>query len=131
MKVFMVSQTSIVICALCKNPLESSAHLQLTPTRLCGKCCLMIETIFPQAASRNATASTSAQTLWPGPEPMLAQPLAQANGARPTNEHFISAADPLTLAEPLPVANDTFPEVNRSEERRVGKECRSRWSPYH
>ena len=20
---------------------------------------------------------------------------------------------------------------NRSEERRVGKECRSRWSPYH
>ena len=28
----------------------------------------------------------------------------------------------------------TFPQsdkVNRSEERRVGKECRSRWSPYH
>src|SRR3712207_8436658 len=22
-------------------------------------------------------------------------------------------------------------EVRRSEERRVGKECRSRWSPYH
>ena len=24
-----------------------------------------------------------------------------------------------------------FPEEKRSEERRVGKECRSRWSPYH
>ena len=24
-----------------------------------------------------------------------------------------------------------FGVVNRSEERRVGKECRSRWSPYH
>src|SRR5260221_14350751 len=23
------------------------------------------------------------------------------------------------------------PDGNRSEERRVGKECRSRWSPYH
>ena len=23
------------------------------------------------------------------------------------------------------------PEQKRSEERRVGKECRSRWSPYH
>ena len=23
------------------------------------------------------------------------------------------------------------PEGERSEERRVGKECRSRWSPYH
>ena len=25
----------------------------------------------------------------------------------------------------------TDPETSRSEERRVGKECRSRWSPYH
>src|SRR5256885_7556327 len=24
-----------------------------------------------------------------------------------------------------------YPEQARSEERRVGKECRSRWSPYH
>ena len=24
-----------------------------------------------------------------------------------------------------------FQYYNRSEERRVGKECRSRWSPYH
>ena len=36
------------------------------------------------------------------------------------------------------ISNSTFPSpiilgvtVNRSEERRVGKECRSRWSPYH
>ena len=26
---------------------------------------------------------------------------------------------------------DKHPERARSEERRVGKECRSRWSPYH
>ena len=25
----------------------------------------------------------------------------------------------------------TFNQLTRSEERRVGKECRSRWSPYH
>ena len=24
-----------------------------------------------------------------------------------------------------------LPPIGRSEERRVGKECRSRWSPYH
>ena len=29
------------------------------------------------------------------------------------------------------VANDSRSTVQRSEERRVGKECRSRWSPYH
>src|SRR5690554_7864506 len=27
--------------------------------------------------------------------------------------------------------NCSLPETERSEERRVGKECRSRWSPYH
>src|SRR5258707_11808573 len=26
---------------------------------------------------------------------------------------------------------DDLPYIGRSEERRVGKECRSRWSPYH
>ena len=26
---------------------------------------------------------------------------------------------------------ETFGDFRRSEERRVGKECRSRWSPYH
>ena len=25
----------------------------------------------------------------------------------------------------------SLPQTDRSEERRVGKECRSRWSPYH
>src|SRR5438132_7804487 len=33
----------------------------------------------------------------------------------------------LDFAEPVHAAH----VVDRSEERRVGKECRSRWSPYH
>src|SRR5260370_12701863 len=28
-------------------------------------------------------------------------------------------------------AQNALEQLNRSEERRVGKECRSRWSPYH
>ena len=28
-------------------------------------------------------------------------------------------------------AAELYPDGERSEERRVGKECRSRWSPYH
>src|SRR2546426_8028706 len=36
------------------------------------------------------------------------------------------------LGRPTPVAAPTDAQnVARSEERRVGKECRSRWSPYH
>src|SRR2546430_13459678 len=45
--------------------------------------------------------------------------------------------DPLLLEEPAPqavvVGSEKLSAVHqiRSEERRVGKECRSRWSPYH
>ena len=46
-----------------------------------------------------------------------------------------SGTDVLCLQE-AKVAEDAFPfdplrDLGRSEERRVGKECRSRWSPYH
>src|SRR5690349_23970670 len=30
-----------------------------------------------------------------------------------------------------PLAGGPLPQGLRSEERRVGKECRSRWAPYH
>src|SRR2546430_11518689 len=41
------------------------------------------------------------------------------------------------VSQPLAKGGDMLPETQaavepwRSEERRVGKECRSRWSPYH
>src|SRR2546430_4340326 len=38
--------------------------------------------------------------------------------------------DALELAQP-PVEGGERHGERRSEERRVGKECRSRWSPYH
>src|SRR2546426_2733011 len=31
----------------------------------------------------------------------------------------------------MDIAERRLPQDGRSEERRVGKECRSRWSPYH
>src|SRR5256885_16927309 len=43
-----------------------------------------------------------------------------------------------SIGPPLPAPKESVQTshvgpfwVNRSEERRVGKECRSRWSPYH
>src|SRR6266446_793818 len=56
----------------------------------------------------------------------------------------IASDHPNPMAPDLPLLTKTMPSVNisnwfglvgpaglRSEERRVGKECRSRWSPYH
>ena len=42
-----------------------------------------------------------------------------------TNKYMMFATAALLLAS---CDLDKYP---RSEERRVGKECRSRWSPYH
>ena len=42
------------------------------------------------------------------------------------------AGDELKGVMTIVLDNQTDPAVEiRSEERRVGKECRSRWSPYH
>ena len=63
-------------------------------------------------------ALSAAAVAWLGPL-ALAVPLAQA----------VVVAVPLAL---LPLAARQGARLrSRSEERRVGKECRSRWSPYH
>jgi len=38
---------------------------------------------------------------------------------------------PRSVADPLGANEHNVTGTLRSEERRVGKECRSRWSPYH
>ena len=43
---------------------------------------------------------------------------------------FAVAAGLFSFIIGLGVVSD-FADRTRSEERRVGKECRSRWSPYH
>src|SRR2546426_10294917 len=45
-----------------------------------------------------------------------------------TREEALAHARAIVAAIDLPVSADL---EKRSEERRVGKECRSRWSPYH
>src|SRR5689334_25149570 len=42
-----------------------------------------------------------------------------------------TGADASVIYVPPPGAADAICEAIRSEERRVGKECRSRWWPYH
>src|SRR3712207_2760101 len=49
------------------------------------------------------------------------------NMGQSSNDVFPSAVHLAALAE----SSDALLPALRSEERRVGKECRSRWSPYH
>ena len=48
------------------------------------------------------------------------------------NRHILEVPNGDLTADVLPVVtNVALDKTTRSEERRVGKECRSRWSPYH
>ena len=61
----------------------------------------------------------------PAPEQETETPAAQAQG-------LSTATSPQALlATHKPMLDDGRLQTTRSEERRVGKECRSRWSPYH
>ena len=50
----------------------------------------------------------------------------ELNGIGDTAENLLSAAEGENYEW-----TDMYDGFARSEERRVGKECRSRWSPYH
>src|SRR5256885_4675943 len=68
---------------------------------------------------------------------MLLTPRRSTNRSRIFDRVWLGSTEPGTAGIPAAsFATHKFritylPRVYRSEERRVGKECRSRWSPYH
>src|SRR5256885_8764543 len=50
---------------------------------------------------------------------------------RPISPPTFSRGWPTGRCSPRSSRRSCVPDLARSEERRVGKECRSRWSPYH
>ena len=90
------------------------------------------QTLHPQYQP-NAQAAQPVQSVQPV-QPVQPVPVQPVN-AVPTPVEPVPA--PAPIPEPVP-APMPVPEpvpapapIPRSEERRVGKECRSRWSPYH
>src|SRR3712207_7018376 len=57
--------------------------------------------------------------------------LAQTAAARLTATNTVIGSPPYLSPEQLRGTGTDERSDLRSEERRVGKECRSRWSPYH
>lgn len=101
----MYSQTSIAICVLCKNPLESRAKRKVSSTKLCGKCCALIETIVPQATASSATPNHALQIAMPAQENAGAQALAGPQPAILADENL------LVTREPQPLSGGSINEV--------------------
>ena len=73
-------------------------------------------------------------------KPSVAQEFARILGVSGRNDGYIENSDYVITWCVGHLVEMVYPEVYdekykkwklRSEERRVGKECRSRWSPYH
>src|SRR2546422_11632941 len=54
-----------------------------------------------------------------------------ASQRAPTDEEYAAFAFAWKVCKHVKSNAIVFARRDRSEERRVGKECRSRWSPYH
>src|SRR5271165_6005185 len=76
----------------------------------------------PPAASQPVSAT-------PAPPPPQAPPTTMDQVVDRTIEREKALVK--MLAPRTPVVETYLQNLTRSEERRVGKECRSRWSPYH
>ena len=106
--------------------------------RACRRLRTLRDDVLPQAALRLATLNSTvdnvvADQLDAMPEPLML----------PERPELQRSADLLTDVIGYALYHSAFDEQyarlmedcavagTRSEERRVGKECRSRWSPYH
>src|SRR5256885_11706519 len=85
-------------------------------------CGAVVETKYRVALARLESRGIArvAALVDPNPERMAA-----------LKRHFPSAKTFAALGDAFAQVTPVLTVVTRSEERRVGKECRSRWSPYH
>src|SRR2546427_12471830 len=101
-------------------PVRASTHAFRLHPLATALCCALGAAWTPAAH-----AQALAEAALPAVE-VSDQATADANGLLPLNK-TVGTASRLGLT-----ARETPASVHiRSEERRVGKECRSRWSPYH
>ena len=69
--------------------------------------------------------------LWPAEFSNVALFLESTGAAEDINKYIVQILRFFDIKSFLIVFGGTLSATFRSEERRVGKECRSRWSPYH
>ena len=82
-----------------------------------------ITTIYRHPAELEAEAMLSREQAYPDDFTLADRTAERMTRARNGLAHVMTDLLPLLEGEQAAIA--------RSEERRVGKECRSRWSPYH
>src|ERR1051326_4614897 len=133
-------------CAGCSSKLKAPDQA-LGHTLKCPRCSAPVKVVAPDPQT---------EVRAPAPTPSEQDPLPDPSLAPTAADHIIDADEMSsdsddTLADSASESTDSADDIvegdeivdddeivqddeiveDRSEERRVGKECRSRWSPYH
>src|SRR5258708_21686235 len=96
--------------------------------------CTHAGTAQPTAPNPRVTVSGQPVTTQPAPYVIAGCPFNVLGAPSPcvTAQWMTAATRVMALGQPVLLFDSQATCIpNRSEERRVGKECRSRWSPYH
>ena len=116
------SGTTKEVCALSGIQTLLSGLQPCGPGSTSSNCKSAFDTVglftFPNVKASTASKATTCTGASPQGAPYMA-PVVGATWSTPTNNN------------PNYEISSGFLDDYRSEERRVGKECRSRWSPYH
>src|SRR3712207_9355911 len=89
-------------------------------------------TLAPPRDAPEAAAARMEKFVIEGGNPLSGTivPAGNKNAALPALAACLLTEEEVVLRN-IPRIRDVEAMLERSEERRVGKECRSRWSPYH
>src|SRR2546422_9330313 len=83
---------------------------------------------LPESLAQGSGVQVGALVDW-NPAPLFNE--AEAVNIDRVSQFALAAAAQALAASRLDLSAADRDRIGRSEERRVGKECRSRWSPYH
>src|SRR5256885_15249680 len=125
------------------HPVAQPLAAQVAPVGDRWSCLAYTLSLVINGVPGNRFAMVAALPLWGGPRSLLGGcPLGKGRKYRDSPRLVASDAGPecFRFAD-VPTSDQIRPgwfrtpawpqRPGRSEERRVGKECRSRWSPYH
>ena len=112
---------------------EDNFRIEGAPLPRCGDGEVLVRNLWlsldPYMRGRMSDAKSYAKGVEPG-ETMVGQTVGEV--LESNNEKVKKGDKVLTqLGWQLYGCAKEVSKIDRSEERRVGKECRSRWSPYH
>src|SRR3712207_5240408 len=122
------NDASLIVCDMSYLNLQKKWRARVAEEADCAVVQVETEVVVPVELASNKQ-EHAARTLRPKIQEHLDEFLVELEPTTVEKQSLNMKDDGLDLSNIGKILDDM--KLDRSEERRVGKECRSRWSPYH